>query len=179
MQTYTHFLLTKALDASLKANGTTPESNALLLGAIAPDLPLYGITALYPLWKKRTTQQEYGQSLRHLFEHMYFNDRRVASAHSFFHSPFPLTMMLIAGYVGRRSRIGRWLLWFATGCALHTLLDIPSHHNDGPLLLWPFDFKTRYLSPYSYWSKDHHGGIISRIEHIIDLAILLWWIWRD
>ncbi|MEZ4675136.1 MAG: hypothetical protein R2932_12925 [Caldilineaceae bacterium] len=32
----------------------------------------------------------------------------------------------------------------------HTAIDIPLHYDDGPLLLFPFDWKTRFHSPVSH-----------------------------
>ena len=56
---------------------------------------------------------------------------------------------------------------FALGCAVHTALDIGVHHDDGPLLLFPFDLSYRFMSPVSYYDPAHYGSIVAPI----DLAI--------
>jgi membrane-bound metal-dependent hydrolase YbcI (DUF457 family) len=49
--------------------------------------------------------------------------------------------MIAVGYLGwrRRTTWGFAWLWVGIGCGLHALTDILTHHNDGPLLLFPLD----------------------------------------
>ncbi|MEI2691742.1 MAG: hypothetical protein V9H69_19395 [Anaerolineae bacterium] len=50
------------------------------------------------------------------------------------------------------------LRWLAAGLALHSALDVLTHHDDGPLLLFPFDWRRRWCSPVSYWDQAHHAA---------------------
>lgn len=43
------------------------------------------------------------------------------------------------------------------------------HHNDGPLLFFPFDWSTRFASPVSYEGAEHYGAIVGPI----DLAVTI------
>ncbi|MGA1409534.1 MAG: hypothetical protein ACO37W_07345, partial [Prochlorotrichaceae cyanobacterium] len=57
------------------------------------------------------------------------------------------------------------------GCLLHTSLDIPTHANDGPLLLFSLNWTLRFASPISYWDSLYYGTEVSRVES--GLAIFL------
>jgi hypothetical protein len=56
------------------------------------------------------------------------------------------------------------LLSFAFATGLHSFLDIFTHHDDGPLLLFPFDWSLRFTSPISYWDPEHYGNIFMPID---------------
>ena len=43
-------------------------------------------------------------------------------------------------------------------------MDIPVHHDDGPLVLFPLDWKTRIMSPVSYWDRAHYGAIVGPLD---------------
>jgi membrane-bound metal-dependent hydrolase YbcI (DUF457 family) len=95
---------------------------------------------------------------------------------------FVLAVIFAAGlFLHRRgSAWGHWLVWFALAAAFHTGVDILTHHHDGPLLLFPFDFSTRFASPISYWDPDHYGRIFTRFEIALDLLLagyflVGWW----
>ncbi len=42
-------------------------------------------------------------------------------------------------------------------CLLHSMIDVATHFDDGPVLFWPLDWSTRFASPVSYWDDDHYG----------------------
>ena len=79
-------------------------------------------------------------------------------------------------YLGRRlgsgGSAGGWtkVYWFALGCGIHSVIDIATHHHDGPLLQFPFDFDYRCKSPFSYWDPRHYGWIVMPLEHALDLG---------
>ena len=80
------------------------------------------------------------------------------------------------GYVAwkRDKRWGSNLFWCGFSCTLHTIIDIPLHYDDGPLLLFPFDWETRYYSPVSYWDTKRYGGQFRLFEHALLFILLLW-----
>jgi hypothetical protein len=90
----------------------------------------------------------------------------------------------LSGYWLRHRGWGNRLLWFAVGAGLHTVVDILTHHDDGPLLLFPFEWSYRFASPVSYWDPNHYGDIFAPLEMIFSGALLLyllvtWWQWRS
>ena len=72
----------------------------------------------------------------------------------------------------------RFWYWTLLSALFHALCDIPVHHDDGPLLFWPFNWSYRFQSPFSYWDYRHYGKPISRVEHTTDVLILLWLLYR-
>ena len=132
-----------------------------------------------------------------LFESWYFTNPWVLAEHNLFHSPVSLGLLLsivllwhntlrhrwcCAGVSGwccccrgcrRCGNPGFWF-WVLASAFVHAVCDIPVHHDDGPLLLWPFDWSTRYVSPVSYWDPDHYGIPVSIAEHLLDAAVVFW-----
>jgi hypothetical protein len=59
---------------------------------------------------------------------------------------------------------------------VHSIIDILTHYNDGPVLFFPFDWHTRFYSPVSYWDRAHHANQFFWVElglNIVLLAYLL------
>ena len=73
------------------------------------------------------------------------------------------------------------MVWLMVGCGLHTVVDIFTHHNDGPLLLFPFDWRTRFSAPISYWDVRYGARVVAPLEHAMDVAIIVYllWTWLD
>jgi hypothetical protein len=63
-------------------------------------------------------------------------------------------------------------LWFSLGSLLHTLIDIPTHAGDGPLLFFPFDWQTRFNSPLSYWDPNFYGLQFMVFEILLTVGLL-------
>ena len=173
MQTYTHFIYTTAVRKLIQKRGHPLSTVGFQLGSVAPDVPLMLITIGY-IVQRRWFGESKSELFDGRFDENYFHNPVWITAHNIFHAPILLIGYMTVGYLA--SRIGfKWgfhLIWFAIGCAFHSLLDIPTHHNDGPLLLFPLDWKTRYLSPLSYWHPDYWGGLVRRLEHLSDLFLL-------
>lgn len=51
-------------------------------------------------------------------------------------------------------------------------MDVLTHHDDGPLILFPFDWSTRFASPVSYWDRRYHGAVFARLELVLDVALV-------
>jgi hypothetical protein len=66
------------------------------------------------------------------------------------------------------------LFWFAAGCGLHTAVDILTHADDGPVLLFPLDWHKRFHSPISYWDAGHGGHVFRILEHLLDLFLVVY-----
>ncbi len=69
-------------------------------------------------------------------------------------------------------RAAPWWAWFLVACLLHAALDVFTHHDDGPLILFPFDWSTRFHSPISYWDRSRFGGGFARVELALDAVLL-------
>jgi hypothetical protein len=202
VQTYSHFIITAVLNWQLKqrelqkqALGDEPglrigrlplpslSSPALLIGSVAPDLPLILITvgmlvmdlASGQRWQPGSGEME--SYVGYLFRYLFFNDPWVKAAHNLLHAPLMIFGYAVAGYWGWRKgrRWGGPLFWFALACGLHTAIDIPLHYDDGPLLFFPFNWQLRFQSPLSYWDPAHFGRQFVLFEHAFVLSLLLYW----
>jgi membrane-bound metal-dependent hydrolase YbcI (DUF457 family) len=176
MQTYSHFLVTVLGQKKLKQRSLMVHPVALLVGSVLPDLPFTLLTAVYmvyyiwfaPLPVTGQSVMEY----RHFDS--YFNDPVWIASHNLFHAPLILAALAAIGWFGskRDQDWGAILFWFAIGARFHSLIDIFTHHNDGPLLLFPLNWSLRFISPVSFGHPDHYGHIFAPLEHLLDLGIL-------
>ena len=137
----------------------------MLIGAIAPDLPLFGLSLGGAIWFGWWQGWPADQVARHLFNNLFFNDPAWISLHNLLHSPLVCLVAILLLMVWKQRRcFDSWWTWFFVSCLAHTLVDIPVHHDDGPLLLWPLNWSWRYASPVSYWDPEHYGQPMMAIE---------------
>ncbi len=186
MQTYSHFLITAALGKRLKAvvekKRLPPlRGAALLWGSVLPDLPLILISLVCGLLDWRSGL-EFGSEaffesskMGKLFNDWFFNNPWVISAQSLFHSPVLLSVYGLTAYFlwTKKVKTMAWLFWLVCSCFFHSLIDILVHHNDGPLLLFPFSWTFRFHSPVSYWDPNYYGIPFGLFEHTLDLLLIL------
>ena len=197
MQTYSHFILTGALNGRFgsqlraKAENLPPlHSGALLLGSILPDLPLITISIFaigYDLLVGNFAngapgpEAPLGSSVtQQLFDVWFYENPWVITAQNLFHSPLLVALFVLIGFWGYRQgkRWGGGFFWLSVACMLHTLIDIPLHVNDGPLLLYPLNWTLRFQSPISYWDPNYYGREWSIFEHLLDLGLLIYLFFR-
>ena len=57
---------------------------------------------------------------------------------------------------------------------LHSVVDVLTHHDDGPLLFFPFSWTIRFYSPISYWDPAHFGRPFAIFELVFDLVLVLY-----
>jgi hypothetical protein len=144
----------------------------LLAGAVAPDLPVMllfaGTVAI-----ERLNGTPFRECVEH-FSASYFQDPLWVSAHSLLHSPVCLFagFALVSALASNRTRLP--LFSFLCGCTLHSLADFATHYDDGPLLLWPFDWETRLHSPVSHWDPAHFGIPFLCAEAVMNFAGGYW-----
>lgn len=175
MQTYSHFLITTVVNRLVKKQAVIPVySRQFLAGSVAPDMPLLVLTVAFTVDRrlKKSDQVWCGDEFNALF----FSDPRWIISHQLLHAPFLLLLLLVVGgWLGslRGQAVGWKLLWFALGCAFHTAIDLGTHHDDGPLVFFPFDWKTRLHSPVSYWDARHGAKIFAPVEHAVDASLLV------
>ncbi len=191
MQTYTHFVMTAVLAKRARRRAALGESNldlppvqsqAALLGSIAPDLPLIFLAIILvtadSIEQRRLPAAAEAQPSRvgRLFQDHFFSAWWVKLPHNLFHAPLLTIGYVVVGYRAWKSgrAWGASLFNFGLATLLHTAIDIPIHHDDGPLLLFPFEWETRFRSPVSYWDRKRYGGPFTVFEHGLLLVMLAW-----
>lgn len=185
MQTYSHFLMTALLGDRLNKRAEPPATlpplrvGWLALGSVLPDVPLLLLTLGFFAWRRWVRPElmdefVFGQT----YDTLYFTNPWWIGGHSLLHSPLLIVLyLLLALWAWRQGRAwGAILFWFAVGCGLHSFVDILTHHNDGPLLLYPLDWNLRFSSPISYWDRRYYANIVSPLEHLMDAGILLYFL---
>lgn len=177
MNTPSHLIINAALNKRLR--GVTMSRSAFLLGSVIPDIPLFLLYLGGLVYYRYILGDASIRSMDPLFDQLYFGNPWWIAAHNFFHA---LLLQLPAiticwNYAGRPGTRRHWVFWFAAGCLIHTLIDIATHANDGPLLLFPLDWHTRFHSPISYWDPRYHGVQFTIFELSLDLLLLAYLLW--
>jgi hypothetical protein len=164
--------MTAALHKGLQRTTSVP--SAFLLGSVAPDMPLYllslGGTIYYRLFLGWSSSATFHQ----MFDYLYFQHPVWIAAHNLLHSP-TLLLLALTGLWSLWSSSRTWLrwgLWFGLACLLHSIVDIVTHVDDGPLLLFPFEWTVRFQSPVSYWDSTHYGREFTVFELTLDVLLL-------
>lgn len=182
--------MTLAIKRRRDQKGRPTHGVAFLLGSVMPDVPLTIFTiAYFVYWRWFTDRSEF--IFGPAYDTIYFENPFMVAAHNLFHAPIPVLCMGAVGFwlmqrsgvrsgapsESKRKNRGGALFWFALGCGFHSIIDILTHHDDGPLLLFPFNWQVRFISPISYWDPDHYGDIFSVFELGLDIAIIVWLLW--
>ncbi len=177
MNTPSHFLINAALRRAYPARHDLPGA-PFLLGAVLPDVPLTLLAVGTLCYVRLTGGRDTGAVLSDAFDNRYFHDPLWIAAHNLFHAPTLLALAL--GLLWPYRRRASWLrsaFWLCAGCAVHSLIDLATHHNDGPLLFFPFEWTIRFQSPVSYWDRQHYGGQFFVFEVSLDLLLLAYLAW--
>lgn len=133
-----------------------PQANLpIFLGAILPDIPIF----LFYGWAKLIARQ----SEKEIWSETYYKpfwQNIVAIFHSI---PLALLGWLIADYFQWESFqiLFISLVW-------HSLGDLPVHNDDAHRHFFPLS-NYRFISPISYWDRQHYGAIASLIELLLVL----------
>ncbi len=173
MITTTHALMAATAGVALKRRRRQVPLRWLVIGGLAPDVLLYGLSigygiALFNGWLPG--ERLFGTR----YDTLYFTNPVWIVGYNALHAPLMVAALIALG-LGLWRRGIAWaapLFWFAVGCAIHTAGDIPTHHNDGPLLLFPFNWQMRFYSPISYWDPRYGGEQFARFELALTLAMI-------
>ena len=177
MNTPTHFLLHLALRKYVKTSKQCIIPKSFVIGAFAPDALLFIFVFAYTPYSL-LSGNDMSQTFSNMFDTLYFTHPLWIFAYNMLHAPtmllfFTALVVLCKKYLWKYYSI---LLWFLAGCGLHTLFDIPLHHDDGPRIFYPFsDYIFR--SPVSYWDPNHFGNIVMLFEGFWIAAMLLYVLW--
>ena len=172
MNTPSHFVMTAALDKALPRVPILRQ--AFLLGSIAPDIPLWILSIGGMIYYQFILGWSAAAAAHLMFDELYFHNFVWLALHNFLHSPVMLLLGLALVWKKRRN-IGsrsRWCFWFLVACLFHSVVDILTHADDGPLVFFPLNWITRFQSPISYWDTRHHGREFHRFE--LALNGVLW-----
>lgn len=180
MRTLSHLLVTAGLADRLQQRRAV-HLKAFLAGSVLPDVPLALLTVGYlvahagPLWRDPALMSETGP-LMVAYHALYFNNPWWIAGHNLFHAPFVIAVLFLSGVLAERRGL-RWglaLRWLALGLALHSAVDILTHHDDGPLLFFPFDWRYRFPSPLSYWDPARFGRAFTVFEYGLDSLVAVY-----
>lgn len=183
MNTITHVLINGSIDRAVRRRTTADEhpiaTKPFLLGGLAPDVPLIALTGAAFAWFSGVRGWPAGETFRYVFDELFFTHPGWIAAHNVLQAPLILLAAIGAAVALRRRWPGpaRTLGWFFAGCAVHVAGDIPVHHDDGPLLLFPFDWQVRFHSPISYWDPARHADIVRPLEIALVAALAAYLLW--
>jgi len=99
----------------------------------------------------------------------HYFDKRWQTLFDAFNSIPLIILGMLGAYAARSHIVGACLL----SMLLHTLTDLPVHHDDGhrhffPLSDWRFD------SPVSYWDPAHYGHLFKWFELFVVAIGTIW-----
>ena len=186
MQTPSHFLLT-ALVINRTAGHYTPPLHvwALLIGSLLPDIPFTVLTIAGEIWFRWFAPLPVTDVsiMEYLHFDLFFRDPVWLIGHNLFHSLIINGLLVIIGYGAWHIRKMRWALmtfWLGVSMIAHTVIDIFTHTNDGPLFLFPLNWSYRFPSPISYWEAESFGLYFILFEYLLDAIIIAyfahqWW----
>ncbi len=177
MQTQSHFLVAGFAGKQLQQRGIPVHHKAWLIGSVIPDIPLALLTmigTLYYRWFKPTLPASEVHERLHF--QAFFSDPWWIASHNFFHSLIIGVLLLGVGWWLWRNQKswGMTLVWFALGTLIHTVIDIFTHHSDGPVFLFPLTWTYRFQSPISYWEPEYYGRQFGIFEMVLDSLLLLY-----
>lgn len=174
MKTPTHFIINYVLAKRL--GWSRKDRLAFCIGGVAPDFPVILVFILVMGFEYLFGFGNAQYALT-LFQQKYENDSILIVAHNFLHAPLSIAMLLLISLLNSK-RKGNSLFLFFLGCALHSFIDIYTHVNDGPLMLWPFDWETRFASPVSHWDSNQYGYLCLLFEVLLILLFIACQAWK-
>ncbi|MGB8818417.1 MAG: hypothetical protein WCC66_10905 [Rhizobiaceae bacterium] len=164
MNTQSHVLM-----GALLFGRTVPRTAwAAALGGLAPDVPMLAIVAALRFS---------GYGFEDIFGRIYWSDWwQVANAigHNFLLWTLTIVLCLYARNVSNQ-RAASWAslaLPFAAAALLHSGIDFLVHRQDAHMHFWPMS-QWRFVSPVSYWDRNHYGTMFSLFEAALGVAMAI------
>ena len=180
MNTPSHFLVAAAIGRAWRRGPMV--KSAFLLGSVAPDVPLLLLSLGGFAYYRLHLEWDRAEVFQKMYGELFFRDAFWIASHNLFQAPLLLVAGIALAWALRRRlpRASPWWGWFLASCLLHAVIDILTHHDDGPLLLFPFDWSTRFQSPVSYWDHTRFASEFQRFELMLDAFLLAylaasWW----
>lgn len=174
MNTPSHIIINAAIHK--KSSMKIIPKSAFILGSFLPDIPLGLLTLGFFLYNRFFLVNSSAQLLPGAFSELFFNHPLWIASHNLLHAPLILGGLLVIFWRFRKyvGHVGNWLFWFAISALIHSVIDILTHINDGPLLFWPLDWQFRVRGLISYHDPAFSGLEFSVFEIILDTALLLY-----
>lgn len=152
MKTPSHAIINLAI---LGSNQHSELNLLIVTGGILPDIPIF----LFYFWAKYIARLPEAT----IWSKAYY-EPVVQNIVALFHSiPLAAIGWLIACYFGWPS-----VQILFISIILHSLGDLPVHNDDAHRHFYPFS-NYRFISPFSYWDRNHYGSIVSFIEMLLVL----------
>ena len=152
---------------------STSSRRAFVVGGVAPDLALYVLSAAALIYYPLADGLSFSDAHQRAMEDLFFNSTWWIVGHNTLHAPIVLAVLLLGGWT-LRSPLRDRVQAFAAGAGLHSVIDVLTHHDDGPLVLFPFSLSVRLSSPVSYWNPDHFGWFMRPIDVSISVLGVAW-----
>jgi len=173
-----HFLINAALRRGTRSRHALLRT-PFLIGAILPDVPLAVLSIGTYLRARLDGGLDTGAVMRDAFDERYFREPLWIAAHNLFHAPLLLAVALVLLWRQRHRHASRlrWAFWLFAGYAVHTLIDLATHYDDGPVIFVPFEWTIRLHSPVSYWDRRHFGNQFFVFEVGLDIALIAYLAW--
>ena len=150
MKTPSHAIINLAI---LGKRQLSPANLIIVIGGILPDIPIF----LFFFWAKYIARLPEAK----IWSEAYY-EPFVQNVVALFHSiPLAVIGWLITYYFGRQN-----LQFLFLSMVLHSLGDLPVHNDDAHRHFFPFS-NYRFISPISYWDRNHYGSIVSVVEMLV------------
>ena len=165
MKTPTHVAINYLLFSKLGVDNRYRKY--FLLGGALPDIPICLVFA--GLLIVTGNVNETVDAFRVLYE----GSAVMIGLHNVLHSPISLGILLIVSECTGLYKPA--IKIFIAGCFSHSVIDIYTHVDDGPLMFWPFDLESRFTSRISHWDPNYSGQWVLAIEVgilLITLAVI-------
>lgn len=147
---------------------------AFLWGSVAPDFALGVLSVGYFIYSRFLAPDNARNMMENAFSDLYFNNPWWIASHNLLHSPTALILYaaLLWRYFDQPNTRGHNALSFVFGCMVHSVVDILTHYDDGPVLFWPFEWHIRFYSPVSYWDRAHYADQFFWVEVGINVVLV-------
>jgi hypothetical protein len=151
MNTPSHAILNLLVLSGFAPNATLP----ILIGAVIPDVPMFVLV----VWARvqRIPASE-------VWSTVYWQPFWQDFTHGFHSIPIALIIAIMAHLL----RVD-WLKWLCISAILHSLGDLPVHHDDAHRHFLPLS-QYRFISPISYWDRQYYGQTVACIEILLVVA---------
>ena len=159
MNTPAHLVINLAL---LSSEPHKSQTRWVAVGAILPDSPMF----LFYLWER---------FVKGATEASIWRERYFALEWQAFFDTFNSLPLIAIGFVAASWRRHNGARLLFASMALHCMLDLPLHREDGHRHFFPFS-DWRFISPVSYWDTAHLGAYGLSLEAAATLAaaVILW-----
>ena len=159
MNTPAHLLVNLA---TLGGGPRRAHTGAIALGALLPDLPMFG----FYLWQKLYLATP---------ERVIWGSRYFEPNWQLFFDLFNSIPLAGLGWVVALALRRTGAALFCASMVAHALLDLPVHREDAHRHFLPFS-SWQFVSPVSYWDPAHYGAIVALLETVLvcGSAAVLW-----